>query len=81
MSKNMNDKERLSIDVPTEEHRLIKMHAARNGVSIRVYVLESVRKRLSEDEEAKQLASMTTYAGPVLKEVWDNEKDAAYDKL
>ena len=81
MNKDAKEKERLSIDVPPEEHRLIKMHAAHHGVSIRVYVLESDRKRLSEDEEAKQLASMTLSAGPVLQEVWDNEKDAAYDKL
>ena len=74
-------KERLSIDVQAEEHRLIKMFAARHGVSMRIYVLESIRKRLSEDEEARELSSMTSYAGPVLKKVWDNEKDAAYDNL
>ena len=81
MTKEAKEKERLSIDVQPEEHRLIKMYAARHGVSIRIYVLESIRKRLSEDEEARQLASMTTYAGPVLKELWDNPQDAAYDKL
>lgn len=81
MTKKAKETGRLSIDVRPEEHRLVKMFAARHGVSIRIYVLESIRKRLSEDEEAKQLSSMTSYAGPVLKEVWDNEKDGAYDNL
>ena len=77
----MPEKERLSIDVEREEHKQIKMYAARHGVSMRIYVLESIRKRLSEDEESRQLSAMTTYAGPVLKALWDNDKDAAYDKL
>lgn len=76
-----NAKERLSIDIPPEEHKLIKMCAARHGVSIRIYVLESVRKRISEEEEARQIASMTADAGPVLKELWNNDRDAAYDRL
>ena len=77
----MKEKERLSIDIQPEEHRRIKIFAARHGVSMRVYVLECIRKRLSEEEEAKDISSMTSSAGPVLKELWDNEKDAAYDKL
>ena len=81
MPKDALDKERLSIDVPPEEHKQIKMFAARHGVSMRIYVLESIRKRLLEDEEARQLSVMTTYAGPVLRALWDNDKDAAYDNL
>lgn len=79
--RKVKEKGRLSIDVLPAEHCLIKMYAAQHGVSIRVYVLESVRKRLADDEEQRQLASMTSLAGPVLKELWDNGKDAAYDKL
>ena len=81
MDKPAKEKGRLSIDLLPEEHRLIKMHAARRGVTIRVYVLESVRQRLSDDEEEKQLSSMTDHVGNVLKQVWDNDKDAEYDKL
>lgn len=81
MANSERSKERLSIDVPPEEHRRIKIHAARHGVSIRLYVLESVRQRLSQEDEAKELSSMTTHTGRLLKEVWDNDKDAAYDQL
>ena len=80
MKKPAGSKERLSIDVKLEEHVKIKMYAARLGISIRSFVLESVRQRLVQEEE-KQLSLMTSYPGPALKEVWDNDQDAAYDHL
>ncbi len=75
------EKERLSIDIKSEEHRLIKIYAARRGMSMRLYVLESIRQRLAQENENKELSFMTQYAGPVLREAWDNDKDAEYDKL
>lgn len=81
MIKPSEEKERLSIDLPCEEHRQIKVHAARLGISIRVYVLECIRKHLAQEEEERQLTLMTTMTSPVLKEVWNNDKDAAYDQL
>lgn len=80
MSK-IKEKERLSIDVKPEEHRLIKIYAARRGMSIRLYVLESIRQRLVQENENRELSSMTEYAGPVLRQIWDNDKDAEYDRL
>lgn len=75
------DNERLSIDINAEEHRLIKIHAARHGMTIRMYVLESLRRRLVEEQEEKEMSALTTQAGPVLKQLWDNPKDAEYDVL
>jgi len=74
-------RERMSIDVLPEEHRRIKAFAAFHGESIREYVLESVRKRLQREQEETQLAAMTTKSGRVMREAWDNEKDAEYDTL
>lgn len=75
-------KERLSVEIEPEEHRRIKMWAARHGISIRQFVLESLKKQLEEEaKEEKELSLMTTSAGPALREVWDNDRDAAYDKL
>lgn len=81
MARLNKEKERLSIDVKPEEHRLIKMYAARRGMSIRLFVLESVRQRLTQAAEEKDLSRMTNDPGSVLKELWDNSKDAEYDKL
>jgi plasmid stability protein len=76
-------KERLSIDVLPEEHKQIKIYAALHGKTIREYVLESVRERLSTEKKKDNTTDLTDYLGqdPVLREVWDNEKDSAYDKL
>ena len=80
MGKPGKGKERLSIDVPPEEHKRIKIFAARHGMSVRLFVLESIRKRWAEEEQ-KDLRNMVSEAGPVLKEIWDNDKDAQYDQL
>jgi len=77
------ERDRLSIDVFPEEHRQIKVHAALHGQTIREYVLESVRERLCRENEKKELSALSMHLNedPVLKRLWDNEKDAAYDKL
>jgi uncharacterized protein (DUF1778 family) len=76
-------RERLSIDVLPEERKQIKICAALHGETIRDYVLESVRERLKREVEIKDLSTLTAYLeqDTVLKDLWDNPKDAAYDKL
>jgi len=75
--------ERLSIDVNPEEHRQIKAFAALHGETIRKYVVESVRERLRQENEFKKLSAITSNLkhDPVLKKLWENKKDAEYDKL
>lgn len=76
-------RERLSIDVFPEEHRQIKSYAALHGETIREYVLECVRERLRKETEKKDMSVLTMHLDqdPLFKQVWDNKKDAAYDKL
>jgi hypothetical protein len=76
-------RERLSIDVFPEEHRQIKSFAALHGETIREYVLECVRERLRKETEKKDLSVLTMRLDqdPLFKHIWDNKKDAAYDKL
>lgn len=83
MAKAEMTRERLSIDVLPEEHKRIKAYAALHGETIREYVVESVRERLREEAEERKLSALTMNLNqdPVLKELWDNEKDAAYDKI
>ena len=83
MAKAEMTRERLSIDVLPEEHKRIKAYAALHGETIREYVVESVRERLRQEAEERGLAVLTMNLNqdPVLKELWDNEKDAAYDKI
>lgn len=83
MAKTEMARERLSIDVLSEEHRQIKAYAALHGKTIRDYILESVRERLRQEAEEKDLSTLTINLGrdPILKKLWDNKKDAIYDKL
>jgi len=75
---------RLSVDVSRETRRRIHMAAARRDQSIRQYVSDAVEARLKEDlgdltpEDVLVLSERTD---PVLAELWDNPKDAAYDEL
>lgn len=83
MAEANKTRERLSIDVFPEEHRRIKAYAALHGETIREYIIKSVRERLRQEIEARELSALTTdlKQDSVLKELWDNEKDAAYDKI
>lgn len=83
MAKAEMTRERLSIDVLPEEHKRIKAYAALHGETIREYVVESVRERLRQEAEERGLSALTMNLNqdPVLKGLWDNEKDAAYDKI
>ena len=73
--------DRLSIDILPAEHKQIKIYATLHGQSIRDFVLESIRERLRHETEDKEISAMTSSFGEVFREVWDNEKDAEYDKL
>ena len=74
---------RISIDVLPEVRRRLRLAAAKRDLTIRQYVLEAIEERLREDlgEEREDLLALTSEADPVLAEVWDNAKDAAYDRI
>jgi len=74
---------RISIDVVPEVRRRLRLAAAKRDLTIRQYVLEAIEERLREDlgEEGEGLLGLTSKADPVLAELWDNPKDAQYDRL
>jgi uncharacterized protein (DUF1778 family) len=76
---------RLSIDVPREARRRIHIAAARRDQSIRQYVWEAVEARLKQDLadefSAGDLVALNERRNPVLADLWENPKDAAYDAL
>jgi uncharacterized protein (DUF1778 family) len=76
---------RLSVDVPREARQRIHIAAAKRDQSIREYVWEAVEARLKQDladeRSAADLTALNERADPVLADLWDNPKDAAYDDL
>ena len=79
--KNKGKLYRFSIDVEPEEYQKIKLFTTIKGISIKEFVLTSIRERLVKEEretEEKQLLAMTVQITPILKKIWDNDKDEAY---
>jgi hypothetical protein len=76
---------RLSIDVSREAQRRIHIAAAKRDQSIRDYVWEAVVARLKHELayelSATDPVALNGRADPVLADLWNNPKDAAYDKL
>jgi hypothetical protein len=69
--------------VVPEVRRRLRLAAARRDVTVRQYVLEAIEERLREDlgDEVGEFLALNAKADPLLAELWDNRKDAAYDRL
>lgn len=74
---------RISIDVVPEVRRRLRLAAAKRDLTVRQYVLEAIAVRVREDlgDESEDVLRLTAQADPVLAQLWDNPKDAAYDRL
>lgn len=74
---------RISVDVLPEVRRRLRLAAAKRDVTVRQYVLEAIEERLREDlgEDSEGMLALTARADPVLAELWDNPRDAEYDRL
>jgi len=74
---------RISVDVPPEVRRRLRLAAAKRDLTIRQYVLEAIEEQLREDlgEDGEGVLTLTAKADPVLAELWDNRKDSEYDRL
>jgi len=74
---------RISLDVAPAVRRRIRLAAARRDVSVRQYILDALQERLREDltDDGEEIVALTAKADPVLADLWDNDKDAAYDRL
>ena len=76
---------RISVDVHPEIRRRLRLVAVKKDMTVRQYVLEAIEDHLKEDlkgiEDGEHLLALTAKTDPVLAEVWDNRKDAEYDKL
>ena len=76
---------RLTIDLDAGVKRRLRLIAAHRDVSIRRYVLDTIEERLAVDwvelVEQEGLLALTAQSDPVLAELWDNDRDAAYDTV
>jgi len=59
----------------------LKSAAARRHLTIRQYVFHAIEDRIRADLGGRHTEVMTSLADPVLGELWNNRRDAAYDQL
>jgi uncharacterized protein (DUF1778 family) len=86
MAKQMESsvkRPRISIDIQPELRRRLRLAAAKHDWTVQQYVLEAIEERLREDlaDENEAILALSVKTDPVLAEVWDNKKDAEYDRL
>ncbi len=74
---------RISIDVMPEVRRRLRLAAAKRDLTVRQYVLEAIEEHLREDlgDDGQGGFALTAKADPVLADLWDNKRDAEYDRL
>lgn len=74
---------RISIDVMPEVRRRLRLAAAKRDLTVRQYVLEAIEERLREDlgDDGEGVLALTAKTDPVLADLWDNKRDAEYDRL
>ena len=74
---------RISLDVQPDVRRRLRLAAAKRDLTVREYVLEAIEERLREDlgGDSEAMLTLTAKADPILAELWDNRKDAEYDRL
>jgi len=74
---------RISLDVSPAVRRRVRLAAAKRDVSVRQYIMDALQERLRDDlgNDGQEAPALTAEADPVLASLWDNVKDAAYDRL
>jgi len=74
---------RISIDVQPKIRRRLRLAAAKRDLTIRRYVLQAIEERLRNDlgDDVEAVGGLTASADSVLAGLWDNRKDAEYDRL
>ncbi len=82
---SLSKRTRITIDLPIEVKRRIRLIAAQRDVSLREYILDALQERMTEDwmeiSEDGRFLALNARSDPLLAELWDNEKDAGYDRL
>ena len=53
---------RLTIDLPSDMHRIVKVHASLSNLTIKDFIIEAIDKRLDEDGVSKNVPNKKTVA-------------------
>lgn len=80
-----SNRTRLTIDLPPKIKQHLRLVAAQRDISMREYIIETLEEKLARDlvelAEQEGLLALSARADTVLTELWDIEKDSAYDQI
>jgi len=85
-TRSTTKRPRVSIDVDPETRRRIRLAAAERDLLVSQYVLAAIKERLRQDlgeqeEKQESMLALMAKSDPLLADLWNNEIDAAYDRL
>ena len=76
-----SERQRLEIAIRHEVASRLERAAARRDLTVRQYVLYAIEDRLRADLADERTAVMTSQTDPMLAQLWNNRRDAAYDRF
>jgi macrodomain Ter protein organizer (MatP/YcbG family) len=74
-------KQKLTIDLTSEEYQKLLAYAQTKGKSLKDIVIESIANQIALDKEQQDLSKLTNQIPLFVQEIWDNDKDSEYDKI
>ena len=80
-ARKPSERQRLEIAIRHEVASRLERAAARRDLTVRQYVLHAIEDRLRADLADEGTAVMTSQTDPMLAQLWNNRRDAAYDRF
>jgi len=81
-TKSSSDPVSIRLEVDASFRRIVELAATARDLTIGQYVLEAIEDRLrDESDDTSESNDVLGAADPVLVELWDNPRDAEYDRL
>jgi hypothetical protein len=81
LAVRLNMTERLQVAIRREVAGRLRQAAARRDLTVRQYVVHAIEERVHADLAGADAAIMTPRTDPVLGALWNNPRDAAYDRF
>ncbi len=80
MTPRTTQRVRISLDVEPELRRQVRTAAAAQKLSMRDYIVASLKRSLATDER-EEAATWAQLSARAFARDWDSEEDAVYDRL
>ena len=80
MQSNLTNAQ-FNLNISIEEQNKIKNYANLKGKSVEEFIIESVNNQILLESDQEYTSMLSKRTPLILEDLWDNEKDAAYDNL